>query len=75
MVMLKAAAIRISFHCFSGESSLCLKTSPKQIKTIAALGAIRPLNVQGVISENAILRKGQESPHPIIGIARSPTAL
>ena len=62
MVMLKAAAIRISFHCFSGESSLCLKTSPKQIKTIAALGAIRPLNVQGGISDNAILRKGQESP-------------
>ncbi len=75
MVMLKAAAIRISFHCFSGESSLCLKISPKKIKTIAALGAIRPRNVQGGISDKAIFRNGQESPHPIIGIARSPTAL
>ena len=75
MVMLKAAAMRISFHCFSGESSLCLKTSPKQIKTIAALGAIRPLNVQGGISDNAIFRNGQESPHPIIGIAKRPIAL
>ncbi len=75
MVILKAAAMRISFHCFSGESSLCLKTSPKQIKTIAALGAIRPLNVQGGISDNAIFRNGHESPHPIIGIAKRPIAL
>jgi len=38
--------------------------------TRAAVGAIRPRNVNGGISARAIFRNGQETPHPKIATAR-----
>jgi len=66
IITLNNDAIIRGFHCPAGTLIFCRERNPAKSINKAAVGAIRPRNVQGGISLRAIFKNGHDVPQPII---------